>query len=246
MKKILLSSLALIALAGSSASAADLPRKAPPPVVVAPAFSWSGFYIGGHIGGAKVERCLELTLLNADGCVDRTGWLGGGQIGYNWQAGQVVLGVEFSGSFADLGGGVNAGVLPGGRFFESDGKSLLMLTGRLGWAADRALFYVTGGAASVRGNVDFFTPVGAAIISREVSFTRTGWTFGIGAEYAFTPNWSFAAQYNWLDLGDRDLNFVALGGAPALAANVDQTFHVFTLRMNYRFGGYAAPVAARY
>ncbi len=157
-----------------------------------------------------------------------------------------MFGVEFSGSFADLGGGVNAGVLPGGRSLSSDGKSLLMLTGRLGWAADRALFYVTGGAASARANLDLHTPLGAAILSREVSFTRTGWTFGIGAEYAFTPNWSFAAQYNWIDLGDRDVNFVAFPGAAALAGDVDQSFHVFTLRMNYRFGGYGAPVAARY
>ena len=242
MKRILLSSLALIALAGSSAFAADMPVKAPPPVVAPLPFSWSGFYIGGHIGGAKVERCLELTLLNADACADRTGWLGGGQIGYNWQAGQVVFGVEFSGSFADLGGGVNAGVLPGGVFFELDGKSLLMLTGRLGWAADRALFYVTGGAASVRANVDFHTP----LVVREASLTRTGWTFGVGAEFAFTQNWSFAAQYNWIDLGGRDVTFAALGAAPAVAANVDQSFHVLTLRMNYRFGGYGAPVAARY
>ncbi len=72
-----------------------------------------------------------------------------------------MFGVEFSGSLADLGGGVNAGVLPGGFFFESDGKSLLMLTGRLGWAADRALFYVTGGAASVRANVDLHGPGGS-------------------------------------------------------------------------------------
>ena len=126
-----------------------------------------------------------------------------------------------------------------GFFFESDGKSLLMLTGRLGWAADRALFYVTGGAASVRANVNFIAP---GLVS-EVSLTRTGWTFGVGAEYAFTPNWSFAAQYNWIDLGDRDVNFVAFAN---FAGNVDQTFHVFTLRMNYRFGGYGAPVAARY
>jgi outer membrane immunogenic protein len=246
MKQVLLSGVALVALAVSSASAADLPRKAPPPVVVAPPFSWSGFYIGGHVGGAKVERCLELTLLDAEACVDRTGWLGGGQIGYNWQAGQLVFGVEFSGSFADLGGGVNAGLLPGGMYFESDGKSLLMLTGRLGWAMDRTLLYVTGGAASARANVDFHVPVGAAIVVRDASLTRTGWTFGIGAEFAFTPNWSFAAQYNWIDLGGRDVTFAALGAAPLVAANVDQSFNVFTLRMNYRFGGYAAPVAARY
>jgi outer membrane immunogenic protein len=242
MKKILLSSVALVALAVSSASAsaADLPRKAPAPVMVAPPFSWSGFYIGAHVGGAKVERCLSSDFFDAEACIDRTGWLGGGQIGYNWQAGQVVLGVEFSGSLADLGGGANAGVLPGGLFFESDGKSLLMLTGRLGWAADRALFYVTGGAASVRANVELLGPGGSF---GEVSLTRTGWTFGVGAEYAFTPNWSFAAQYNWIDLGDRDVNFVLF---PEFAGNVDQTFHVFTLRMNYRFGGYGAPVAARY
>ena len=65
-----------------------------------------------------------------------------------------MFGVEFSGSLSDLGGGGNFGALGPGYCFESDGKSLLMLTGRLGWAADRALFYVTGGAASVRANVD--------------------------------------------------------------------------------------------
>ena len=241
MKRTILAGLAAVTLVATNAFAADLPRKAPPPVVVAPAFSWTGFYIGAHVGGAKVERCLSSDFFDAEACIDRTGWLGGGQIGFNWQAGQVVLGVEFSGSLADLGGGANAGVLPGGLFFESDGKSLLMLTGRLGWAADRALFYVTGGAASVRANVELLGPGGSF---GEVSLTRTGWTFGVGAEYAFTPNWSFAAQYNWIDLGDRDVNFAF--GPDTFAANVDQTFHVFTLRMNYRFGGYGAPVAARY
>ena len=107
MKRILLSSVALIALAVSSASAADLPRKAPAPVMVEPPFSWSGFYIGAHVGGAKVERCLSIFEFDGEACVDRTGWLGGGQIGFNWQAGQVVFGVEFSGSLSDLGGGGN-------------------------------------------------------------------------------------------------------------------------------------------
>ena len=240
MKSWSLAAVTIVAaLSFAPAFAADMrmPVKAPEPIV-APPFSWSGFYIGGHIGGAKVERCLSFDLFDAEGCVDRTGWLGGGQVGYNWQAGQLVFGVEFSGSISDLGGGVNAGVLPNGYWFESDGKSLLMLTGRLGWAADRALFYVTGGGASVRASVDLHQ--GAFV--REASLTRTGWTVGVGAEFAFTPNWSFAAQYNWIDLGDRDVNFRAFD----LAGNVDQTFHVFTLRMNYRFGGYGAPVAARY
>ena len=239
MKRTILAGLAAVTLVATNAFAADLPRKAPPPVVVAPPFSWSGFYIGAHVGGAKVERCLSSDFFDAEACIDRTGWLGGGQIGYNWQAGQVVFGVEFSGSLSDLGGGNNFAAVPGFAF-ESDGKSLLMLTGRLGWAADRALFYVTGGAASVRASVDLHQ----GPFVTEVSLTRTGWTFGVGAEYAFTPNWSFAAQYNWIDLGDRDVNFTL--DATPFAGNVDQTFHVFTLRMNYRFGGYGAPVAARY
>ena len=77
--------------------------------MVEPPFSWSGFYIGAHVGGAKVERCLSIFDYydSAEACVDRTGWLGGGQIGFNWQAGQVVFGVEFSGSLSDLGGGNN-------------------------------------------------------------------------------------------------------------------------------------------
>jgi outer membrane immunogenic protein len=231
---------AVTALSSASAFAADMPVKAPPPVVVPPPFSWTGFYIGGHVGGAKVERCLTLTVVSAEACADKTGFLGGGQVGVNWQTGQFVFGVEFSGSFADFDSDVSAGTLPGGVFFNSHGRSLLMLTGRLGWAADRALFYVTGGGAQARASVDFFTPAGSAL---EVHFSRTGWTIGAGFEYAFTPNWSFAAQYNFVDLGDRDVVFAT---TPPVAASLSHDIHVVTLRLNYRFGWAGAPVAARY
>ncbi len=63
MKRTILAGLAAVTLVATNAFAADLPRKAPPPVVVAPPFSWTGFYIGAHVGGAKVERCLSFDLL---------------------------------------------------------------------------------------------------------------------------------------------------------------------------------------
>ena len=228
--------IATIAAVGS-AHAADMrvPVKAPPPAPPV-IYSWSGLYIGGHIGGAKAERCLSVDQFNAEVCRDKTGWLGGGQIGYNFQTGAFVFGVEFSGSFSGLGGesrnfpNVNAQ-------YHSDGKSLLLLTGRVGFAADRALFYITGGGAWSRNEVTLvFNNVSA---SRDID--RQGWTIGGGVEFAFTPNWSMAGQYNFVDLGGRSVTFPALG----LSGHTSNELHVFTARLNYRFGG-AAPVMARY
>jgi len=107
MKKFLLTSVALAALASSSALAADLPArrgmpvKAPEPVAYG--YNWSGFYIGAHGGGGWSDRCFSF-LGVADGCHDADGWVGGGQIGFNMQSGQFVFGVEFSGSWADISG----------------------------------------------------------------------------------------------------------------------------------------------
>jgi outer membrane immunogenic protein len=241
MKTFLMAGVALGTLAATSAFAADLPRKAPiAPAPVVQIFNWSGFYIGGHIGGAWSDRCLTVEGFGEVGCSDSSGFLGGGQIGFNFQtANNFVFGVEFSGSFADLNGDQTSGNLPGGWYFSSAGKSLLMLTGRAGIAFDRALLYVTGGGAWSRNSVDFYN--GATVVS--VDFDRQGWTIGAGLEYGFTPNWSIAFQYNYIDLGSKDVYFPNAD----LFGSVDQTVNMATLRLNYRFGGgYNAPVAARY
>ena len=227
------------AIMTAPASAADLRRPAPAPVPVVYAYNWSGFYIGGHIGGAWVDRCLTLAT-GGEACADGSGFVGGGQAGFNWQTGQFVFGVEFSGSFADLDGDVSAGVLPNGWYYSSQHKSLWMLTGRVGWAFDRALLYVTGGGAWARNTVDFYNGVGGVA---SVDFDRQGWTIGVGLEYGFTPNWSLAAQYNFVDLGSKDVFFAT----PGVAASVSQDISMVTLRLNYRFGAWGgAPVAARY
>ena len=72
---------------------------------------------------------------------------------------------------------------------------------------------------------------------------RTGWTIGAGLEYGLAPNWSIAVQYNYIDLGDKDVNFV---GPTAFTIQADSHIHLATARINYRFGGFGGPVAARY
>jgi outer membrane immunogenic protein len=237
MKKLLLAGIALAALGNVSALAADLPVRRAAPAPVPYVFNWSGFYIGGHVGGGWSDRCLTLEGFGEVGCNDASGIIGGGQVGFNWQTGNnFVFGIEFSGSIADINGDNTSGTLPGGAYFSSSGKSLLMLTGRVGMSFDRALFYVTGGGAWARNSVDFYD--GAVVAT--VDFDRQGWTIGAGLEYAFTPNWSIAAQYNYVDLGDKDVYFPNAD----LFGSISQELHLLTVRLNYRFGG-GGPVVAR-
>jgi outer membrane immunogenic protein len=239
MKKFLLTGVALAALASSSALAADLPArrgmpvKAPEPVSYG--YNWSGFYIGAHGGGGWSDRCFSAFGF-ADGCHDADGWVGGGQIGFNMQQGQFVFGVEFSGSWADISGTHNPLQAPLDTY-NSDINTILLFTGRVGMTFDRMLLYLTGGGAWVR-NEFTYNSFGGAVDS--VKQNRTGWTIGAGIEYGITPNWSIAAQYNFIDLGDKDIIFVNNG----FTATADQEVHLATVRLNYRFGG--GPVVARY
>jgi outer membrane immunogenic protein len=242
MKKYLLAGVAIAALGCGPALAADLPArrgmpvKAPEPVVVA--YNWSGFYIGAHGGGGWGEKCFTFLGVD-DGCHDSSGWLAGGQIGFNWQTSNLVFGVEFSGSAADISGD-HASLLVPTETYRSEINSILMLTGRLGLAFDRVLLYVTGGGAWVHNKFEYNIPGLATSTDKD---SRTGWTVGAGIEYGFTPNWSLAAQYNFIQLGEKDVTF----GAPAsFTANVDHDLHIATVRLNYRFGGYGGPVVARY
>jgi outer membrane immunogenic protein len=243
MKKILLTGVALAALACGPALAADLPArrqmpvKAPEPMA-APIYNWSGLYIGGHGGGGFSEKCFALEGVD-DGCHDGDGWLAGGQIGFNWQAGQFVFGVEFSGSAADISGNHGSTLFaPGDVSYGSDISSIFLLTGRIGLAFDRLLLYVNGGGAWVREELTFDTPGAIDTVKKN----RNGWTVGAGLEYGLAPNWSIAAQYNYIDLGEKDV-FFPLNN---FSANADQQIHLVTGRLNYRFNWGGGPVVARY
>ncbi len=245
MKKVLLTGVALAALAVGPALAADLPVrrqmpvKAPEPVSYG--YNWSGIYIGGHAGGAFGERCFKDSFGDL-GCHDNDGFAGGGQIGFNVQSNQFVFGAEFSGSWADLTGSHNNTGIFDGDSFHSDVDTILLLTGRVGLAFDRALLYVTGGGAWVRNEFRYNDSFGFESSHKQ---NRTGWTVGAGLEYGITPNWSIAVQYNYIDLGDKDVTFFTPN--VAFTAQADSHIHLATARLNYRFGGFGGgPVVGRY
>ena len=207
--------------------------------MVATYYDWTGFYIGAHGGGGWSRKCFTVVPANLDdGCHDGDGWLAGGQIGYNLQSGQFVFGVEFSGSWADISGS-HASLLTPADTYSSDVNTILMLTGRVGLTFDRLLLYVNGGGAWVRDKFEYTT---AGVGTETLKRNRTGWTVGAGIEYGFSPNWSIAAQYNYIDLGDKGVGFA---GPTVFTASVEQQLHLATVRLNYRFG-VGGPVVARY
>ena len=207
MKKFLLGTVGLVALGvASPALAADLaarPYTKAPPVMVDPMYNWSGFYIGVNGGWGSSRNRYEWTgplgVTALGYSADATGGTVGGQIGYNWQAGSWVFGLEAQGNWADLHKSYYGPV--GTWSVGSKVDALGLFTGRVGYAANNALFYVKGGAAVAKNDawaawngVNFAT----------ASDTRWGGTVGVGLEYGFTPNWSFGVEYMHAWLGNND------------------------------------------
>jgi outer membrane immunogenic protein len=253
MQKLSLAAIGVAALGlAAPASAADMaarPYKAPPPVVAA-IYDWTGFYIGLDGGWGSSHNCWDFVALAGtvigDGCRDRSGGLFGGQIGYRWQANQFVFGLEAQGDWADLKS-TRASVFNPTLSTQVKTDGIGLFTGQLGWAWNAALLYVKGGAAVTSNNFNILdTPTGIGLVS--VSATRWGGTLGVGFEYGFAPNWSLGAEYDHLWMGTANNSFTAVD--PRLVGIVNdrirQDVDMFTLRINYRFGAYGAPVTARY
>jgi outer membrane immunogenic protein len=237
MKKLLLASAAVAALA-TGAQAADLaaPRAPVAAAVVAPAFSWTGFYVGGHLGyGWAQARYNDFVNPANNFSINANGIFGGVQAGYNWQINNFVLGLE-----ADIaaGGLRRTFDLGGGDTYRASVPLLSTVRARAGLAADRALFYVTGGLgiATFQDRWD----IGGVITS--FSSTRAGYALGAGVEYAFTPNWTAKVEYMYYGFGDRRNLLVA--GAPGDRLRTD--IHTVKLGINYLFSTGPSAVSARY
>ena len=250
MKKLLLAGVASTALLGGSALAADISRRPaytpPPPPPPAPVyFSWTGCYLGGHAGGlwARKEWFVRdpafLSFGQSEGSHDADGFLGGVQGGCDYQfAGGFVIGVAGDYAWTDADGSHVSLVFPGFTN-HSQVESLASVTGRIGYAWDRFLGYVKGGGAWERDEYDF---TNGAIIG-SVGETRSGWTVGIGGEYAFTNFVTGFIEYNYYDFGNRDLTFVQNNGLTFISG-IDETKSVLKGGLNFRFGGWGGP--ARY
>jgi outer membrane immunogenic protein len=199
--------------------------------------SWTGFYIGGHVGGAW--SALDST--DVDGRVaagrkwtnDDAGVMGGGQLGYNMQTGNFVFGPEVDLGIMDLsknqrepGGAREASVVDGGFYLD--------VTGRLGYALGSALLYAKGGYAYLDGKIGWRDTTAAGDRSKT---GLDGWTVGGGVEYAFSPKWSVKAEYQYFDFGATDLH-------PTATTRIKNELTVNTakLGLNYHWGNDYTPL----
>lgn len=235
-----IAAVAVILCGIAGASAADLgrmPVKAPPAPYVVPVYNWNGFYIGGHVGWGRTESSWSETFTGLSGDNSENGFLGGGQIGYNWQFNNILLGIEGQISATDLSASRTFGpnVIGDTMTASADLNWIASLTGRLGFTANNWLFYMKGGGAwaDVDANATV-NIVGSGTFTGARSDTRSGWTIGGGAEWGFAPNWSALLEYQFYDFGDRSFT-------PALAPagtnlTVESDIHTVKLGVNYRFG----------
>ena len=192
MKKLALG--LLLASFTGAAFAADLPARAPvpytkAPAIVSPATNWSGFYIGA-MGGYGSENTSDPFAIK--------GGFAGGTVGYNWQFGQFVAGIEADGAWADINNSVTQ-AFPGVGTISASAKldALATVRGRFGVAFDQVLLYGTAGLALADAKLG----ASAAGLNLSDSQTLTGWTAGAGIEWMFMPRWSVKAEYLYRSFG---------------------------------------------
>ncbi|HEY2229383.1 MAG TPA: outer membrane protein [Xanthobacteraceae bacterium] len=220
----LLPALALLALAAvGSARAADLsvaPIYKAPPQVAAPAYNWSGFYVGVNGGGGWGTSSWDGT-----GSFNLSGAVVGGTAGMDRQIGHAVLGLEGDVDWSNLKGTATTLACPAGCTTNNDW--LATVRGRAGYAFDRFLPYVTGGLAV--GDIKAATPGFAGATQ-----TNAGWTVGGGVELALTSNWTAKAEYLHVDLGNMNCGFSC-----GVVANNNVSLKSDVVRggVNFRFGG---------
>jgi outer membrane immunogenic protein len=260
MKKLLLGSVALAAMIAGPAMAADMPLKAPPPVVV---FSWTGCYVGGHVGGktgrvdttfGAVNPVVAALAVPGTAVTDdiwMSGALGGGQIGCNYQFnGGWLIGVEVDGSAVQADGQrafQNPSPLLAPFRQQVTEHWLATARGRLGYAWDKWMVYVTGGGAwaGVEDKVflNAFLPAGNVPTASISQQTLSGWTAGFGAEYALGYGWSIKGEYLYIDFSNK--TYFGVNTLVGAEINVRLRQSVARFGMNYKFD-WGGPVVAKY
>ena len=255
MKKFLLGTVGLVALGmAAPASAADMAARpyTKAPAMIAAVYDWSGFYVGVNGGWGSSRKSWDFVtpagvFVAGEGSHDATGGTVGGQIGYRWQASQWVFGLEAQGNWADFHGRNTSQFNP---IFGNDTRvdAFGLFTGQVGVAFNNALLYVKGGAAVTSDRYRSYAVANNAIVTNNVDDTRWGGVVGVGLEYGFAPNWSFAVEYDHMFMQDKTYTFTNNGVAAAAGTlfgtdRIRQDVDLVTARINYRWGG---PVVAKY
>lgn len=256
MKNLLVAGFALAALSGAPVLAADMPLKAPPPIVAATT-NWSGFYLGVVAGGEIAQTWTDFIFANIPGLPgtptrvspNGNGGLIGAEAGYNYQVGSFVGGIEGDIDYARITG-QGTSVSPSGFFMAPTQQKINLygtVRGRVGVLATRdLLLYATGGAAF--GDVSMttaFVPTGvlggncfnSSCGNGAVSATKVGATVGAGLEYAFSNRITVKAEYLFVDLGHTSTTFPLTFAASLMAANSSYQEHVVRVGLNFKLGG---------
>lgn len=214
-----------------SASAADIPTKAPAraPAAVVPATTWTGCYIGAQGGYAWGDTGYHTGIPATPGSgytFDVSGGVVGGHVGCNYQVNWFVFGVEGDGEWTGLSGDDGG---RGGTIDRIEGNWQASLRGRAGIAVGQALIYATGGAAWL--NVDYSRP---DFNTEVINKTLGGWTVGAGLEYGFTPNWSARIEYRYAEFDSEGFPFTT-GSQRTLR---DTSVNTIRAGISYRFGSW--------
>jgi outer membrane immunogenic protein len=264
MKKFLIGT-ALVAALGGSAGAADMPVKAPLKAVEAAPYNWSGFYVGANagysFGNTKIDYATPFATLGRS--LHPSSGIGGGQIGYNWQSGPWVYGVEADIAYRHgskqstffFGPNPTAGnpfgsVAGDNTVFRVEQNWLGTARGRVGQAWSNVLIYGTGGLAFGDTKSSLTETLAApnqdrsrAASNRDIN---VGWTAGAGAQVGIGQQWSLGLEYLYVDLGKTTIAQPAstnLLPFPADSTRFRDTSHVVRFKLDYAIG---APVSAKY
>jgi outer membrane immunogenic protein len=233
MKRLFLSTAAILALV-APAAAADLPTrytKAPPATAPALIYNWTGFYIGGHLGGGfgggnSIQGTGGRFLGGVEGGADyqfSPNWLVGAEVQYSW-----------------LGGNNNSRLFPGGNLVTMNDNQLGSVTGRVGYTWGPGLLYGKGGFAWKDNSNLRVTNAGVPQAFATTGNNRNGYTVGAGVEYMFAPSWSAKVEYQYYDFGTTTFTAAPAGLA---GTRIRDDEHTVKAGLNYRFG-WGGPVAS--
>jgi outer membrane immunogenic protein len=245
MKRILVTAIFSIAAAGS-ALAADLPQPAPPPQApavyvptVAPVYNWGGIYVGVNGGwgwGSAKWTVGPLAAFPAgvSGTTNDDGGLVGGTVGANFQTDAFVFGIEGDWDYSGMNTGSTQTICNVTGTCQTGNNWLATARGRIGYAADRVLFYGTAGGA--------FGSIQTTFNGVQTTTTKAGWTAGAGVEWAFADNWTARAEYLYVDLGTQNGSCAtatcvaaSLSGTSPVPYTVNLTENLFRVGVDFKW-----------
>jgi outer membrane immunogenic protein len=218
MKRVVLGGFALLVLAGAASAADQAPPSSPyvKGFPVNPIYSWNGFYIGANGGGG-----LGRVDWDAAGTFNVAGALAGGTVGYNWQVGQTVFGIESDVDWSSIRGSTGSLTAFCALGCSVTTRWLSTVDLRLGYAFGRVMPYVKGGFAIGDMSNSALPAIGTPIQ------TNIGWTVGGGVEFAIVGNWTAKGEYQYIDS--------SLTSGATAADGLSYRAQIFRAGINYRF-----------